>query len=60
MIFAITDAQALERFRMMRWCRDGEPASPVCGIPVSTPRHRDHRRRIALRIDRPLLRSYMT
>jgi transposase-like protein len=31
-VFAMTDAQAFERFRAMRWGQAGEPVCPACGV----------------------------
>jgi transposase-like protein len=31
-VFAMTDAEAFERFRAMRWGLDGEPVCPACGV----------------------------
>lgn len=31
-VFAMTDAQAFERFRAMRWGQEGEAVCPACGV----------------------------
>ena len=31
-VFALSDEQAFELFREVRWGRDGEPVCPSCGV----------------------------
>ena len=35
-VFALSEAQAFELFRTVRWGRDGQPVCPHCGVVNSS------------------------